>query len=138
MIQVKGEVNIRVSPQQVFSLLSDVRELAELNPRIKVIAITSEPAGRVGEGTVFHNRIVVAGRMTEYSSKVIEYKVDQLLHIRTNTNPEVETRYHLTPIAGGCCLEQEYTLSMKAEESLSAEVPGWFAKLVERFTGQPA
>ena len=71
MIQVKGEVTIHVSSQQVFDLLSDVRECAELNPRIKVIDISSEPAGRVGEGTVFHNRIVVAGRLTEYDSEVV-------------------------------------------------------------------
>ena len=136
MVQVKGEINIHVSPQEVFALLSDVRECAELNPRIQVIDITSEPAGRVGEGTVFHNRIVVAGRMTEYDSKVIVFKPDQLLHIRTNTNPEVNVKYQLTPVTEGCRLEQEFISSSRPEEPTPAKLPGWFAQLMDRLTEQ--
>lgn len=138
MIQVKGEINIRVSPQQVFTLLSDVRECAELNPRIKVIEITLEPAGRVGEGTVFHNRIVVAGRMTEYNSKVIAYIPNQLLHIKTNTNPELDIKYHIKPVAEGCCLEQEFIATMRPEETVPVKLSGWFGKLLERLTEQPS
>jgi len=33
MIRVKGTVNINASPEQVFVLLSDARQCAELNPR---------------------------------------------------------------------------------------------------------
>lgn len=137
MIQVKGKIQINVSPQQVFSLLSDVRECAELNPRIKVIDITSEPAGKVREGTVFHYRIVVAGHMTEYSSQVVACVPNELLQIRTNTNPEVDIQYHIKPVAEGCCLEQELTSTTKPEASEPVELPGWFSRLMEKFTEQP-
>lgn len=138
MIQVTGEVTIHVSPQQVFDLLSDVRECAELNPRIKVIDISSEPAGRVGEGTVFHNRIVVAGRMTEYDSEVVACKPNELLHIKTRTNPEAENKYTIIPVAEGSCLKQEFISSMTTEETTPVELPGWFVKLTERLTAQPS
>lgn len=94
MIQVKGETSIRVNPHEEFTLLSDVRQCAELNPRIKVIDITSELPDRAREGTVFYNRIVVAGRMTEYSSKVVAYIPIQLLAKKTNTYPEVDIKYY--------------------------------------------
>lgn len=67
MIQVKGEININASAEQVFALLCDVRQCADLNPRIEVINISAEPEGQLSEGTVFQYRIVVEGRMTEYT-----------------------------------------------------------------------
>ena len=85
MIQVKGEININASPEQVFVLLSDARQCAELNPRIEVIDIATEPAGELRQGTVFHYRIVVEGRMTEYSSTILSCEPNQSLEVQTNT-----------------------------------------------------
>lgn len=138
MIQVKGTVNINVSPEQVFALISDARQCAELNPRISVIDIVAEPLGEVHKGTVFHNRIVVEGRLTEYSSKVVAFEPDSLLQIKTDTYPEVSIKYHIRPTADGACLEQELTSSVTHEEPIPVNLPGWFARLVDKFTEEPS
>lgn len=130
MIQVKGTVNIQTSPEQVFALVSDVRQCGALNPRIEVINITAEPAGQMREGTIFHYRIVVEGRMTEYTSKVLTFEPGRMIEIQTNTDPVVNIRYVIIPAAGGSSLEQELTSSLPEQESVPLELTGWLAKLV--------
>ena len=82
-----------------------MRRCGELNPRIKVINITSQPPGSVRKGTVFHYRIVVEGRMSEYSSKVVASEPDCLMETQTDTDPVVNIRVKITPISDGACLD---------------------------------
>ena len=132
MIQVQGSVNIQASAEKVFALISDVRRCGELNPRIEVINITNEPVGKVEQGTVFHYRIVVEGKMTDYSSKVVAFEPNRLMETQTNTDPVVNISIKIKPIEGGVCLEQELTSTVTREESAPVEFPGWFAKLMGR------
>ncbi|WP_455219680.1 SRPBCC family protein [Kaarinaea lacus] len=132
MIHVKSAVNIQASPEDVFSLISDVRRCGELNPRIEVINISSEPAGQLSEGTVIHYRIVVEGRMTEYSSKVVAFEPGRLMETQTDTDPVVTITIRIHPVEGGVCLEQELATSVARQQSTSVELPGWFAKLMGR------
>ncbi|WP_455222964.1 SRPBCC family protein [Kaarinaea lacus] len=133
MIRVKGSVNIETRPDQVFALISDARKCAELNPRIEVIDISAEPADQLHEGTVFHNRVVVEGRMTEYTSKVVAFEPDHSLQIKTNTYPEVTITYQVAPVPGGSRLEQELISSVTREDPIPVNLPYWFAKLVDMF-----
>jgi len=137
MIRVKGAIDIEISPEQVFALISDVRKCGELNPRIEVISISAEPAGKVREGTIFHYRIVVEGRMTEYTSKVVSFEADRLLQFKTNTYPEVNIKYQITPVPGGARLEQELTSSVTQDNPIPVNLPYWFAKLVNMFAKEP-
>ena len=132
MIQVQGSVNIQASAEKVFALISDVRRCGELNPRIEVINITNEPVGKVEQGTVFHYRIVVEGKMTDYSSKVVAFEPNRLMETQTNTDPVVNISIKIKPIEGGVCLEQKLTSTVTREESAPVEFPGWFAKLMGR------
>ena len=84
------------------------------------------------EGTVFHYRIVVEGRMSEYSSKVIAFEPNRLMETQTNTDPMVKFRVKITPLSEGVCLEQEITASITQQESTPVELPAWFAKLIGR------
>ena len=130
MIRVNGSVNINANPQQVFALISDVHQCGELNPWIKVINITAEPAGQMRAGTIYHYRIVVEGRMTEYTSKVLAFEPDRVIEIQTDTDPVVNIKYRLAPIAEGSHLEQEMTSSVKGPQPAQVVLPGWFAKLM--------
>ena len=132
MIQVKGSVNIQASPEEVFALVSDVRRCGELNPRVEVINITNEPAGQVAEGTVFHFRIVIQGKMTEYSSRVVAFEPNRLMETQTDTDPVVNISIRIEPIEGGVCLEQELTSAVTRQESTPIQLPGWFSKLMGR------
>ena len=132
MIRVKSSVNIQASPEEVFALISDVRRCGELNPRVEVINISNEPPGKVTEGTVFHYRIVIQGKMTEYSSKVITFEPNRLLETQTDTYPVVNISIKIEPIEGGVCLEQELTSEVPREESTPVAFPGWFSKLIGR------
>jgi hypothetical protein len=133
MIRVKSSVNIQASPEEVFALISDVRRCGEINPRVEVINISTEPPGQVVEGTIFHYRIVIQGKMTEYSSKVIAFEPNQLMETQTDTYPVVNISIKIEPIEGGVCLEQELTSSVPPEESTPVAFPGWFSKLMGRF-----
>ena len=137
MIHVKGSVNINASPEQVFVLLSDARQCAELNPRIEVIDIATEPAGELRQGSIFHYRIVVEGRMTEYSSRVLSYEPDQSLEVQTDTDPVVNIKYKITPDGEGAILEQVLTSSAAERRSEPVEYPGWFSRLVDRLVKTP-
>lgn len=137
MIRVKGSVNIKISPEQVFALISDVRLCGELNPRIEVINISSEPAGQVREGSVFQYRIVVEGKMTEYTSKVVAFEPGRLLQFRTDTFPEVAINYQITPVTGGSRLEQELISTTMQQDPIPVNLPYWFARLVEMFAPDP-
>ena len=132
MIRAKGSVNIQTSPEQVFALVSDVRQCGELNPRIEVINITAQPAGQMREGTTFHYRIVVEGRMTEYTSKVLTFEPGRMIEIQTDTDPVVTIRYVIKPTADGSSLEQELTSSLPKRESAPLELTDWFAKLLDK------
>lgn len=133
VIHAEGSVNIQASPEQVFALICDVRRCAEINPRIAVINITADPPGPVREGTVFYNRIVVEGRMIEYSSKVLTFAPEREIEIRTDSYPVVNIRYKVEPIAEGARLDQALTSSAQREEPVSVALPGWFGKLATMF-----
>ena len=132
MIHVKSSVNIQASPEEVFTLISDVRRCGELNPRVEVINISIEPSGKLDKETLIHYRIVVEGRMTEYSSKVVAFEPNRLMETQTNTDPVVNISISIEPIAGGVRLRQELTSSVTRQDSTPLELPGWFAKLVGR------
>lgn len=132
MIHAKSSVNIQASPEEVFTLVSDARRCGELNPRIEVINISNEPAGQLDEGTIIHYRIVIEGKMTEYNSKVVAFEPDRLLETQTDTDPVVNIRISIEPIADGVCLEQELTSNVTRQETAQLALPGWFSKLMGR------
>ncbi|MGD8569075.1 MAG: SRPBCC family protein [Gammaproteobacteria bacterium] len=129
MIRVSGSVNINVRPEQVFALVTDVCQCGKLNPRVEVISIVAEPQGPMRQGTVYHNRIVVEGRMTEFTSNVIGFEPNTFLEIRTNTYPAVTTQYRVKSRGEGACLEQQMTSEMTPPEPLSPALPPWLHKI---------
>jgi len=133
MIRVKGSIKIEISPEQVFALISDVHQCGQLNPRIEVLSISANPPGQISEGTVFHNRVVVEGRLTEFTSKVVAYEPSRLLQLKSDSYPELSVKYQVVPVPGGARLEQELTSSVTQENPIPVNLPYWFARLVDLF-----
>ncbi|MGD8559642.1 MAG: SRPBCC family protein [Gammaproteobacteria bacterium] len=133
MINASRVVNIDASPEEVFTLISDVHQCGELNPWIKVINITPEPPGAMRKGTKYHYRVVVKGKMTEYTSEVVVFEPGRLIETQTYTNPPLNITYRIDPAGEGTILEQEITTALPQQEPQAVEVPGWFSKLVGKF-----
>ena len=111
--------------------------MAELNPRIEVIDIATEPAGELPQGTVFHYRVVLEGRMTEYSSRILSSEHNQSLEVQTDTEPVVIMKYKITPGGEGAILEQELMSSAANRQSEQVEYLGWFSRLLGSLVKTP-
>jgi uncharacterized protein YndB with AHSA1/START domain len=71
MISVKGAVKINASPEQVFALITDVWQCAELDAQITVLDISVRPEGAMREGSMIHYRVATEGHIREYQSQVV-------------------------------------------------------------------
>ena len=108
-------MGIRADPAEGFTLVSDLRRKARLNPAIEVIRIELESGEPVREGSVFRHRFAKDGRILEYRSRCVACVPPRLFVSRGETDPPFEVRVTVEPGAEGCRLTQQETLEVEAE-----------------------
>ena len=116
LLTFSASVEIHAGAAEAFTLVSDLRRKARLNPSIRVIRIDLEGEEPVREGSVFRHRFEKAGRIIEYRSRCVRCLPPRLVESRGETDPPFEVRVTIEPLAGGCRLTQEETLEVDPEK----------------------
>jgi hypothetical protein len=116
-------VEIRAEAAEVFSLVSDLRRKAALNPTIKVIRVELEGQQTIGEGSVFYHRIQRGMRIVEYRSRCLRYVPPYHFQTRSETNPPFEVTVAVEPTPCACLLTQREVLEVTPEMLDALEPP---------------
>ena len=105
-------VEIRAEVADVFTLVSDLRRKARLNPNIRVIRVELEGDEPVQEGSVFYHRFQRGTRIVEYRSRCMRFAPPRLFESRGMTDPPFEVRVTVEPTPEGCRLTQQETVEL--------------------------
>lgn len=114
MVSVKASVDIQADPAAVFDLMTDVPRKAKLDRSVHVIGIARETPGPIREGTVFHYRLVIEGKIADYRNTVTAFEAGRLMVTRSDSNPQFEITIEVEPIAGGARVIQEERFTLRA------------------------
>lgn len=118
-----ASVAVRAEAEEVFTLVSDLRRKARLNPNIQVIGVELEGGEPLREGSVFHHKFRKGGRVLAYRTRCIRMVPPRLFETRSETEPPFEVRVSVEPTLEGCRLTQQETLEV-GPELLDALEPG--------------
>ena len=110
-----ANVEIRANPEEVFTVVSDLRCKARLNPHIDVIRVELESEEPVQEGSVFYHRFYRGTRIMEYRSRCVRLVPPWLFESRSETDPPFDVRVTVDRIPTGCRLTQQEEVEVTSE-----------------------
>lgn len=116
-------VEIRAKPEEVFSILANVRKRLELNPNWKVVGVEQVTMGEPKEGTKFRVKLEVGKNIVEYISQWKEYVKNKKIASKTLTGHEVSVTLHLQEIPGGTRLTHEEVFEIPVREEKEEDAP---------------
>ena len=82
-----ANVKIRANPEEVFTVVSDLRRKVRLNPHSEVIRVELESEEPVQESSVFYHRFYRGTQIIEYRSRCVRLVPPWLFESRSDTDP---------------------------------------------------
>jgi hypothetical protein len=134
-VKVRTSVDINATPEQVFTLITDLPKKTKLCPHTAIIRIVQLPAGPVEVGTIFYHRVVVNGQIVDYHNNVTEFENNKRMVTQSDTQPSFRIEVTVEAINEGCRLSQEESFSLS---ELLVPIPkgiGWLGKILKFFFG---
>jgi hypothetical protein len=107
-----ASVEVRTSPERAFSLVSDLRDKARLNPSAEVLHVALLGGGPVREGSVFHSRLRRGRQIVEYRTRCVRCEPPRRYWTSSETDPPFHVRVAVDPRPGGCRITQEEELAV--------------------------
>ncbi len=135
MACIVASVDIKADPFFVFSLVKDIPYRTRLNPHAHVIDVVKETRGPIDVGTRFCQRQVIEGKLVEYRCWCTEYIPEQILEMKSDTNPSFKVRIIVEPIDGGVRLTQEESFELIPYVMCVPSAKGWLGKFLCRIFG---
>lgn len=110
-----ASLQVRAPTAEVFTLVSDLRRKALLNPNIRVIRVELEGGEPVREGSVFYHRFQRGQRILEYRTRCMRCVPPRLFETRGLADSLFEVRVTVEPLPEGSRLTQEETVEVTSE-----------------------
>ena len=111
---LEATITIDASPEQVWSVVSDLRRMPEWSPQCRVM----RPIGKVHEGTWTINVNKQGWKYWPTTSKIVRYEPNRSIAFRIFENQSVWS-FDITPTAGGTELTQRRTVPPKGTTAVS-------------------
>lgn len=112
---VTRNIDIAITTERVWTLVTDPRRRALLNPAIRVIEVEIEGGGVLQRNSSTRYRLEIGGQVVEYRTRVLEFAPNRLLVTRSDSAVPFETTLELTPLASGTRLTHSERLEPTAD-----------------------
>jgi uncharacterized protein YndB with AHSA1/START domain len=107
---VSRNIDIAATAERVWTLVTDPRRRASLNPAVKVIEVEIAGGGPLQRDSSTRYRLAIGGRIVEYRTRVLELVPGRRLVTRSDSAAPFETTLELTPLASGTRLSHSERL----------------------------
>lgn len=107
-----ASVWVSAEPAAVFSIVSDVRKKAALNPSVKVLHVEVESGEPIREGSIIYSRLQRGKRIVEYRSRCVRLDPPYVYEGRSESDPPFEVKVRVRPTQGGAWLTQEESVEV--------------------------
>ncbi len=94
---VSRNIDIAATAERVWTLVTDPRRRASLNPAVKVIEVEIEGGGLLQRDSSTRYRLEIGGRIVEYRTRVLELVPGRRLVTRSDSAAPFETTLELMP-----------------------------------------
>lgn len=107
-----ASVEVGVSPERAFQVVSDLREKARLDPNAELLHAALLGGEPVREGSVFHSRARRGRHIVEYRTRCVRCEPPRRFWTSSETDPPLHVRVAVDPRPGGCRITQEEELAV--------------------------
>ncbi len=112
---VTRNIDIAITTERVWTLVTDPRRRALLNSAIRVLEVEIEGGGVLRHNSSTRYRLEIGGQVVEYRTRVLEFAPNRRLVTRSDSAVPFETTLELTPLVSGTRLTHSERLEPTAD-----------------------